>query len=173
MRPPGVRLIAWMWILTGVMNAYSAVAGWFGAGMVRGLLGQAQLSPHTTVALALPLFMAHHADALGVFQLGSAALAILAGIDFLRLRAWARACLEALSWLSLAYILAGAVYWWLAWSAITAGGSVAGVAVDLAPYRTPGLVLGCVLVLAFAIPMGLVIRTLRGSAVRCAVSAAG
>jgi hypothetical protein len=43
------------------------------------------------------------------------------------------------------------------------------MAVDLAPYRTPGLILVAVLVVALAVPLGLMIRTLRARAVREAI----
>ncbi len=169
-RPRGVRLIAWAWILTGAVNGVSALGGLFTAGLLQGL--SAQVPPASRTAAAFPLFLVHHAAWFAVLQIALAVVAVLAGIDFLRLRAWARSVLEALSWLSLAYLASGAVYWWRFWDAFTASGSFAGMAVDLAPYRTPGLILVVVLVVGLAVPLGLMIRTLRARAVREAVAGA-
>ncbi len=169
-RPRGVRLIAWAWILTGAVNGVSALVALFTAGLFQGL--SAQVPPASRTAATLPLFLVHHAAWFAALQIALAVLAVLAGIDFLRLRAWARSVLETLSWLSLVYLVSGAVYWWRFWDAFTASDSFAGMAVDLAPYRTPGLILVVVLVVALAVPVGLMIRTLRARAVREAVAGA-
>lgn len=165
-----MRLIAWAWILSGLLNGFGALAGVFSAGLLHGLATTGV--PQAAQSLGGALGTSRYAVASALFQLALSVVAVLAGIDFLRLKAWARTALEWLSWLSLAYLAVAMIYWWRFWNAFTASGSFAGVSVDLAPYRTPGLILGALLIAALAVPLGLMIRALRGPAVRRALAAA-
>lgn len=171
-RPRAVRYIAWAWILTGVINGLGAAVGWLSAGLLQGLESGGALTPHSAAALGLAGAPAGHAFWPALGQLALAVLAVAAGIDFLRLRRWARSALEALCWLSIVYLGIGIVHWWRFWDAFAASGSVGGITVDLAPYRTSGLIIGSACIAALAVPLGVMIRVLRGRTVREALAGA-
>lgn len=102
-------------------------------------------------------------------QLALAAVAIVAGIQFLQLRPWARAALEILSWASLIYVVGFGLFWISTWSTMTKQFAQQDVPIDMEMFRTVGIAIAALITLAFAIPLGIMIKYLRGKVVRQAM----
>jgi len=96
-------------------------------------------------------------------QMAIAVLALVAGIQFLRLRAWARTALEVVAWVGLAQVgLVGLGWLWM----VTSFASKAGAG-------GPGLLFGVVLSVMFvlsAAPFVVILAFLRGRTIREAVA---
>lgn len=96
-------------------------------------------------------------------QMAIAVLALVAGIQFLRRRAWARTALEVVTWVGVAQVgLVGLSWLWMAtgFSSKTGAGG-------------PGLMIGVVLIVMFAVfaaPFVVILAFLRGRTIREAVA---
>jgi lysylphosphatidylglycerol synthetase-like protein (DUF2156 family) len=100
-------------------------------------------------------------------QLGLAVVAIVAGIQFLKLRPWARAALEILSWISLIYVVGFGLFWVSTWSTMTGQfPQQQDAPFDMETFKIVGLVMGAFVTLAFAVPLAIMIKYLRGKVVR-------
>jgi hypothetical protein len=106
---------------------------------------------------------------LATVQLLAAALLIVAGIGLLRLKAWARTAIEVLAWLGLAYNLGFGVFWLWSLAAMSEGMPKDAGPAAVVPTM---MVSGIVMIVAFSVPLVIVIRVLRGTNVREAIAAA-
>lgn len=169
--PPGIKLVAWLWIVAGLLAVSGSLSGLMMAGSLRGLLPALPKGAPRELGVALALI--DHYDLLAFVQLVVAVLSIAAGVGFLALRAWARTTIEALSWLSLGEVAALGILWFVAWGSLTDRPPMEEGGIDLRAFHMAGLVAGTMLVLALAVPLLLLIRYLRGPAVRDAIARAG
>jgi hypothetical protein len=121
---------------------------------------------------ALMSFVFQNLGVLLAFQSVVALISIWAGVSLLRLRAWAKTAIEGLSWLGLLYTVGFGVYWLYMW--ISMAGQMPGDVgqIDLDMFRTMGAVLGVVVTVTLAIPLGIMIWYLRGKEVREAITQA-
>jgi len=158
-RPTSVTVIGWVWICLGILAAlggafhlsFPAIAHEMAA------QGTPDNSPGFNIVwLAIPL---------GLVEFGVSGLAIVSGAYFLRLRAWARTCLEALSWAVLIFNVClgvGSVVFFLI--KVKSNGFYVG---------TTFAIFWCAFALvfpaAFAVPFGVMIKALRGKTVRDAL----
>jgi len=106
-------------------------------------------------------------------QLVFGALALVAGVEFLKLKPWARTILEVLSWLSLVYVIGFGLLWVAMWSFMIGQFSLMQMPFDIERFQAIGLVSGLVVSLAFAIPLVWFIKVLRGRVVREAIQQSG
>lgn len=164
-RPRGVGLVAWSWIVLGALTAllallYSAAIDGMkelsASGAVPGMpdLKDMQLDAGSGLVIAL-----HYVFAIA---------AIAAGIQFLKLRAWARTMLEILSWVSLVLVAVLGVVWMVMWNSITL--KMLGPEAPTGTLFAIGLAVDVVLVLLSAVPLWMMIRFLRSAAVRGATA---
>lgn len=93
-RPTSVTVIGWAWIVLGVLGGLLALTG------LVAMLSMGSVAPDDGHMAG---FMLVH-PVIAVSQVALAALAVVAGGQFLALKAWARAVLEALSWLAIALL---------------------------------------------------------------------
>lgn len=93
-RPTSVTVIGWAWIVLGVLGGLLALAG------LVAMLSMGSVAPGDG---HMASFMVVH-PVIAVSQVALAALAVVAGVQFLALKAWARVVLEALSWLVIALL---------------------------------------------------------------------
>jgi hypothetical protein len=173
-RPTSVTVIAWVWIiLGGLMVLAGIMAALMSAVMSSsGMMGDAfeDIEQEKTQDLpatvrVMEVVFRHFAwFALGQVCIG--ALALWAGTRFLRLRAWARAMLELLSWLFLIYVVAFTAFWMVGWTSVGAGHAPAA-------FIVAGLVGAVINMAFFGVPLGIMIHVLRGRKVRDAVRAGG
>lgn len=161
-RPTGITITGWLWVVIGAFMLFSALMGGLGYSMMRqpGIHG-ADLPRE----FALMDFVFQNFGVLVAVQSVIAVIALWAGIDLLRLKAWARSAVEVLSWLGLVWTVGFGIYWVYMWVSMT-GQASAGP--DASQWM--GAAMGAVVTLVFAIPLVIMIRYLRGNEARQAMS---
>lgn len=172
-RPTSITVIGWMCVVFGLLGALGGVMTVLTTSVMSFPL--APPSPDELQGIPAPfrvvLQLFDYVRLLAAIQLALAVVLIAAGAAFLRLRAWARAAIEAMAWLAIAYHAAFGVYWAWAMSAMSA---LMSGAPDAPPNFRPMLMImtgfGLVMILVFTIPIVAVIRVLRGPVVRQALA---
>ena len=152
-RPTSVTVIAWAWIVIGGLMVLSAAFG---------LLAYAVMPANALQGKDIPAIFRFF-PLLALLQIVFAALGITAGINLLKLCAWARTVLEIQSWLLLGLTLGYMVFWVDNWLSMTSGQTPAGFAIL-------GAVMGAVITFIYAIPLAIMLWFLRGRTVRDAVA---
>lgn len=171
-RPAGVTVIAWLWIATGGFMLVSGLGAIFAAPRVGSADGGFVMSLVTAPdSSALGMFF-RHLIPFAVLQSLIGAFAVVAAVEFLRLRAWARLAMEALSWVSLVYILVNGVLVLYLWDAVVADMPSELVVIEPAQLHMLGLIVDLVVTVALAAPIGVTVKYLRGAPVRRAIAAA-
>jgi hypothetical protein len=147
----------------------SSVMGGFAYSIMQQMKGPSA-PPNMPAEFALMNIVFQNLGTLLVLQSIVAILAVGAGTALLRLKAWARMTLEVLSWLALAYCVGFGIYWMYIWFSMarhTPDGGVGRIA-DI--FQFMGALMGAVVIAVFAVPLWIMIRYLRGSEVRAAIS---
>jgi hypothetical protein len=163
--PTCVTVIGWFWIIIGVLMAFSGLMGAL-AFTSMSQIPHSHIKTHSTEFFQSGVFsfVFHHLVIFAILQVCIAILSIIAGINFLRLRAWARATLEILSWLGLTFTVSFGVFW-------------------LFDCRIPsenisfisnifGVGLGIFMLVIYSVPLVVIIKFLRGMTVRTAIQEA-
>jgi hypothetical protein len=161
-RPHSMTIIGWLATGLGCLMILSAAMVFLAS---RSLLPEGIFPPDPS--LAIPDWIFRHLNVLAAAQTLIGILAVVAGAALLRLQAWARTVLEIMAWLALAYVLGFAFFWARTVIAITSHwreDSVVHVP------STPIIAMGILVTIALAVPLGVVIMTLRGTTVRGALS---
>ena len=171
-RPTGLTVTAWLWIVMGGFMAFSAVMGGFAFAMMREMGAPPALPPDMPAGLEMMNVMFRHFGAFLAVQAIAAVLSVWAGIALLQLKAWARAAIEALSWLALLYSAGFGVFWVYLWLSVTSQAPQGSAPVDMAMFQAMGVAIGAIITFAFVVPLWIMIRYLRGNEVRAAIAAA-
>ncbi len=170
-RPAGVVAIAWLWIVGGILLLISALLTWAVLTLFESALPPASAPAHAPAEIVLINTLLNNMGVLVWSQVAIGALSIYAGTQFLKLRLWARIAIEALTWISLVYVLANGAYFLYMWESIVIDLSKQ-LMVDGDALRITGYVTVVTLTVVFAVPLGFMIKYLRAPAVRQAVAAA-
>ncbi len=165
-RPTAVSVIAWTWIITGGFAVVSGIMSLLIFAAMPTLQSELSHAPGMPQGVGLMTSMFRYFGWLVVAQLVLAAVAIVAGIQFLQLRPWSRTALEMLSWISLIYVVGFGVFWVSTWSTMTGQFAQQGAPFDVETLRIVGLAVGIFITLAFAIPLAIMIKYLRGKVIR-------
>lgn len=173
-RPTTVTVIGWVFILSGVLALTGAIIGLGAWRAVPGPRSALLLQPPADAPL--PLVWASSLldifEGLVLAQGVTAAIAIVAGVQFLRLRQWTRPVLEGLAWFSLVFILGMGLTWVGTWISVTARMTDAG-AVPQRLFTIMGVMLGVGTAVVWSLPIAVIIMLLRGPAVRQALGRFG
>ena len=124
-RPKELTLIAQTWIFFGIAA--------IGVGVIFGLpipgrdeaVRENSLSRLVEVPRCVETaegFLIRHMDAVAVGELLLGILMLVSGIQFLKLRSWARTSLEVMSWVGSSWSVGVAVFWVCAWIAAARAG---------------------------------------------------
>jgi len=161
-RPTGITVTGWVWVVIGAFMLFSALMGGLGYLMMRqpGMQGADLLREFALMNLVFQNF-----GVLVAVQCVIAVAALWAGIDLLRLKAWARSAVEVLSWLGLLWTVGFGVYWIYMWTSMTGQAPA-----EADAFQLMGAVMGTVVTLVFAVPLAIMIRYLRSNEVRQAMS---
>jgi hypothetical protein len=169
-RPTGITITASLWIVVGVFMLFSAVMGgllyWIMRPMDMPGMQAGELPPEFII-------MNRVFQNFGVFvgiQCIVALVGIWAGIDLLRLKGWARSAIEVLCWLGVVWTIGFAGYWVYMWISMT--GEAPRGAGPIGTFQLMGAIMGVFGMLIFAVPLGMMIRYLRGNQVREAIARA-
>lgn len=152
-RPTCVTVIGWAWIIIGGLMCFSSTMVLIVSVMIAG-------APHADPETA---FMFEIFPILAVVQLALAILGLFSGINFLKLKAWARPALEGLTWIILIFILGFTFYFVFDWLSMTSGQELRG-------FDIMGAVMGVVIMSIYGVPVGIMLKFLRGPKIRDAIN---
>ena len=156
--------MAWVWIVLGGLACLGSLWGGFGYIMMQ---SAAEKDPPPE---EIGWFFSFFGVAV-LAQTGAGILAIVAGIHFLKLRRWARMCLEVLSWFAVVFLVGYGIFWGIMWFTMTgASGPEGPPGFEMMRVITP--IMGGLMMGGFAVPFVLMIRSLRSTKVRAAVNRA-
>ena len=162
-RPTCVTVIGWTWIILGGFACFSAAMALVSSVMIGGVT-IAQDDRNLPFLNVLNVFFGIF-PLLALIQIGFAVLGLVSGICFLKLKAWARAVLESLTWLLLVSVLGFMFIWIFIWVSVTPDHGPDGFVVV-------GAVMGVVVSGLYVVPLGIMLKYLRGPKVRNAISGA-
>ena len=175
-RPTAVTALGWIFIAGGALTL-------IGGGLavvsftIMGDIMRAS-PPPISESDPLPLRLIstnlfRYTGALCLLQLLVASLTIISAANFLRLRAWARAALEAITWLGLIGAIGFGIFWvtwWLGMSArVCTEFADSGMAMPIPGFTAFGAIAGSLGTLTYAAPCVLLIWLLRSPTVRQAM----
>jgi hypothetical protein len=159
-RPAIVTGIAWTFITSAVFVLLLSLASLGAAGMAHQMLAQSpRLSVDFPWQLRIMFRMVEHFVLLTWIQIALSIVALAAGIELLRCRAWARAALEGLTWLALVATLAVGVLWLWGWMSLTPM-MPEGMPLTTG-LRMAGVAMVAVIVAIAVVPLVVLIRALR------------
>jgi len=164
LRPTGITVIGWLWTATGLLMLVSAVMAGFAYTFV-GQMAPQELPPDMPAGFGMMMAMLDHFAIFVALQVIVAGVAIFAGVALLRLKAWARTCIEVLSWLGLAYCVGFGILWLSTWTSMTGDAPS-----EMHGFAMMGAVMGVLVTAAFAAPLGFMIRYLRSPEARLATA---
>jgi hypothetical protein len=149
-RPTCVTVIGWAWMVMGGLASLSAIVAFVAWSM--DLLNDPE---HSLITKIYPFLVG--------LQFGIALLGFVAGINFLKLKAWSRNALEVLTWLLLILIMGFMIFWMYLWITLTSG--------DPGPrgFKIIGGVMGVLVSAFYGAPLGIMLKYLRGSKIKNAI----
>jgi hypothetical protein len=165
--PGAVRLIGWLFIIGAGLMVISAGMGLAGWALSRQVATQPMDLPKGG-GFGGPISLFRNFWWLALAQIGVAGFIIYASIQFMKLRAWARAALEIVAWIGLTFGLGFGIHWAFGWLDMTTN----------VPKKFPGrfehfrylvLAAGMFGILFWIVPVAVVIGFLRGKTIRQAM----
>jgi hypothetical protein len=156
-RPTCVTVIGWAWIVLGGLMFFSAVMALFASVMMH------QMAPFSPEAQQSIPAIFRFFPLLAIIQMVVAVVGLISGIHFLKLKSWSRRVLEILTWLLVLFCVGFGVFWEYNWIAMTSGQGPRG-------FDIMGAVMGLVIIGIYCVPLGFMLKYLRGARVKGAMS---
>ena len=162
-RPISITVISWFWIIVGIIMAVSALMGLLAFFSVHQMPGDKLSTLPGSRQFSFFQFLLDHFIALTFLQLSISIFSIIAAINFLRLRSWARTVIEILSWICLSFVFCFGFFWFFEW-----GMKVQGAV----PHKLNviGLFMNVLFIAFYSIPLIVIIWHIRSDKIRTAVS---
>ena len=136
---------------------FSSIMGLFSFTMMD-QMQQPPTTSHQDIPVMLKIF-----PLMAVVQILIGGLGFVSGLSFLKLKKWSRNVLEILSWLMLIFIIGFMVYWVFNWLSMTADHGPKG-------FNLGGAIMGVIVSGIYAVPLGIMIKFLRGEKIKTAMS---
>ena len=154
-QPTCVTVIGWVWIIIGAFTSLSATKALFSSVMIGKIVKD---KPDTQfIVYALLLY--------AIIKIGVAVLAIVSGINFLKLKSWARNVLEGMTWLFLILIVVYMVFWAFNWV------SMSSVYVQRG-FNIMVVIIGMIITGISGVPLAIMLKYLRGDTIKNAIASA-
>jgi hypothetical protein len=171
-RPTAITVIAWIFIVGAILMIVSSSIGFLAFTVIKQRVGEmppiAQVLPHQFRIMNI---IYRNFGILALLQVTLAIFVLIASIQFLRLRKWARSALEIISWLGLVYVVGFSIFWVVSWIGITSGlPSALGSPAPSPLFSIFGAIIGACVAVAWSVPLVVIIMFLRGKMIREAVS---
>jgi tellurite resistance protein TehA-like permease len=123
--------------------------------MVQNMPTHAEAAPEVSIlSILFPV--------LALLQAGFGLFGLWSGIHFLKLEPWSRTALEVLTWVLLVFVVAFGIFWLFMWIWMARN------APSLA-FTVMGAVMGTCITALYAVPLGIMLKYLRGEKVRNAM----
>lgn len=152
-RPTCVTVIGWAWIIIGGLMFFSAIMALFSSVMI-GQMSQANSEVQQDMPVIFRFF-----PLLAIIQIGLAIIGLVSGINFLKLKAWSRNSLEILTWILLLFMAGFGIFWEYGWLSMSTGHGPKG-------FDIMGAVMGVVIIGIYGVPLGIMVKYLRGDKVK-------
>jgi hypothetical protein len=156
-RPTCVTVIGWAWIIQGALMCISAVMALFAFNMMISQISAASPDANQN----LPAFFRFF-PLLAIIQICVAVFGIISGVNFLKLKPWSRNALEILTWLVLVFVVVFMLFWVGSWLSMTSSHAPIG-------FSIMGAVMGVVVSAVYGVPLGIMLKFLRGDKVKMAL----
>jgi hypothetical protein len=167
-RPKTVTVIGWLWLVLGALFFLRALVNMVLWKILKpdmltflDMFGQV---PEAQQKLLRPLF--EHMTTLQTVEVILSAAVVVIAIQFLRLRPWARAGMQAVCWLALVSVAAFGAFWVWLWGTVVAAAPPA----HASSFGRIGLIAGLAFCLAVAAGLAVIIALLRTPRIRSAFS---
>lgn len=169
-RPTSVTVISWVWIVIGCLMILGGAMGFFSYTMMQEMSGgqafPSELPPDVPGSFKPMMVIFSNFQIIAALQVFIAIIAIVSGIQFLKLRSWARTTLEGLTWLSLTYIIVFGLYWIYMWVSMTGSIPQEHMQPGMEYFKYFGVIMGTIVNLIFGAPLVIMLIKLRGSVIR-------
>lgn len=165
-RPKSITVISWFWIIIGIIMTFSALMGLIAFYSVKQVPQDGFSTLLDSSQFSLFQFVLDHFIPATLLQLCISVFSIIAGINFLRLRAWARTLVVILSWVCLSFVVCFGSFWIFEWIMKLQ---------EAAPHKLGviGLIMNVLFIALYSIPLIVIVRSVRSNKVRMAVSNRG
>jgi hypothetical protein len=170
-RPTSVTVIAWIFIAGAILMILSGGMGFAAFTFMKQTAGGLPPVPEDIPGqLGIMKFIFQYFELIAIVQVAFAIFVMIASIQFLRLRRWARTALEVITWLGLVYAVGFGIFWVVSWIGITSNIPITEGTVGPSPkFNMVGAVMGSVITLCWAVPLVVIIIFLRGKTIRRAL----
>jgi hypothetical protein len=171
-RPTAITVIAWIFIVGAILMIVSSSLGFLAFTVIKQKVDEmppiAEVLPHQFLIMNI---IYRSFGILVLLQVALTIFALIASIQFLRLRAWARSALEIISWLGLLYVVGFGIFWVVSWIGITSGlPSSTGSPATSPLFSIFGAIIGACVVAAWSALFVVIIMFLRDNKIKEAVS---
>jgi hypothetical protein len=173
-KPTGIVVIAWTWIITGAYMIVSSMMSLASSSFVSQIPLMFGVPEEAGPGFGLVMNIIHHFAFLAAVQIVMAVVITISGVGLLYLRPWGRGAVEFLCWLSLLGMAGSFIAGMFMWSAMTRQLPLdeTSLNINMGSLRIGAFMIGTILALACAIPLGVMIKYLRGEVVRNAIEQA-
>lgn len=170
-RPTSVTVIGWMFIASTILMILSGGMGFAAFTFMKQTAGGVPpLSEDIPGQLRVIEIVFQYFELIAVVQVAFAIFILIASIQFLRLRRWARTALEVVSWLGLVYMVGFGIVWVASWIGITSSIPLTEGTPGPSPlFNIVSVVMGSLVAVCWAVPLVVIIVFLRGKTVRGAL----
>ncbi|MDI6808792.1 MAG: hypothetical protein QME66_07410 [Candidatus Eisenbacteria bacterium] len=172
-KPTGLVVIAWTWIITGTYMVFSGVMALASSSFVSQIPFMVGIPGEIGPGFGLLMNIIRHFALFAMAQIAMAAIIIASAVALLKLRPWARTVIEVMSWLFLVSVAGSFLFGIFVWSAMTRQLPHDEVSLNMGHLRVAAFMMVFFVTLACAIPLGVMIKYLRGETVRDAVHKGG
>jgi hypothetical protein len=168
-KPASVTAIGWVFIVSAILMILSGVFGFIAYRFIQqmGVIMPPPMSEEILVPFRILTSFLKYFGLLAFSQIIFAIFILIASIQFLKLRAWARTALEVVSWLSLVYIVGFGIFGVIAWLNMTPSLPVEAESIGpLARFNILGAIMGIAVIVVSSISFIVIIKFLRGTIIR-------
>jgi hypothetical protein len=167
-RPTAVTVIGWIFITNAILMILTGGMGFMAFSFIHRMAGDipafpAKFSQHMRVMQII----FQHFGILALSQIAFAIFMLIASIEFLKLRAWARNALEIISWIGLVYVVGFGIFWVTALLDVTSSMHVAEGSHNVQSlFGIFGAVMGALVMAVWAVPLIIIIYFLHKKTLR-------
>ena len=171
-QPTSITVIGWSFILSAALMIFSGVMGLAIANFMKQTTGEIPgMSQELPATLRIMDSFFQNFQFIALLQIAVSIFVLIAGIQFLKLRKWARNGLEVISWVGLILTVAFGIIWVISWVSMSSKIPIQESASVQPPmFGVFGAVMGGVVTLFWAAPIIVIIYFLRGKVIKGAVS---
>jgi hypothetical protein len=171
-RPTAITVIGWIFIINAILMILSSGMGFMAFTFIHRMSGSRPPSlMELPQQLRVMTTIFQYFGILALLQIAFAVFMLIASIQFMKLRQWAKTAIEVISWIGLVYVVGFGIFWVTSWIAITSNIPVTGRSHDLpSMFNVFGAVMGALVMAVWAVPLIIIIYFLHKQTIKEAFS---